>query len=354
MASISTTDARGLYTKMLIAVYAQRRKPASFFRSMFTKVISDTLELSIEVQRGTQMIAVDVERGTEGNRNTFNKSTEKIFIPPFYKEFFNITDIDLYDRLFIDAEVDAQVIAKFIRTAAQKIGILQDKIERATEKMCADVLLTGVAQLNSGTNINYGRKAASLVDLGAGNYWATTTIDPYDQIQTDIQFIRDNGLVSDTTFMLCLGATAYHDLLLNPQFKARQSFFNLKLDEIAPPKFDDVVGQVFHGQMSVGPYRVNVFTYPDTYKDRVTGAITPYMDPKKYILTPMNTEYVLGYAANPQLISDPAPAVAIQKGEWIIYDYIDPRFLSHTYNIMSSPLAVPVAIDTTVTRKVVA
>lgn len=352
MAKISTTDARGLYTKMLVAVYAQRRKPSTYFRSMYTKVISDTLELSIEVQRGSQLIAVDVERGTEGNRNTFNKSTEKIFIPPYYKEFFNITDIELYDRLFIDSEVDAAVITKFIRTAAQKLSLLQDKIERATEKMCADVMLTGIAQLKSGDNINYGRKAASLID--DSNYWSDNTVDPYDQIETDCQFIRDNGLVEDTTFTLTIGKTAWRLLLKNTLFKARQNFFNLKLDEIKPPQFQKVRGCVFMGYMTVGQYTVNVFTYPDTYKDPITGVITPYMDPKKYVLTPDQTDYVLGYGANPQLISDPAPGIKIVKGEFIIYDFVDPKMLSHTYNIQSSPLAIPVAVDTTVTRRVAA
>lgn len=352
MGKISTADARGLYTKMLIAVYSQRRKPATFFRSMFTKVISDTLELSIEVQRGTQLIAVDVERGTEGNRNVFNRSTEKIFIPPYYKEFFNVTDIDLYDKLFMDTEVDAQVVAKFIRTAAQKLSILQDKIERATEKMCADVLLTGIATLKSGDNINYGRKAASLVD--DGNYWTAGGTDPYDQIETDIQFIRDNGLVEDTTFTIVIGKTAWRALLLNTAFKARQNFFNLKLDEVKPPQFQKVRGCVFMGYLTVGQYTANIFTYPDTYKHPDTGVITPYMDPKKYIIVPDSPDYVLGYAANPQLISDPGPAIRPVKGEFIIYDFVDPRLLSHTYNIQSSPLAIPVAIDTTVTRRVIA
>lgn len=353
MGKISTTDARGLYTKMLIAVYAQRRKPASYFRSMFKKVIADSLELSIEVQRGTQKIAVDVERGTAGNRNTFNKSTEKIFVPPYYKEFFNITEIDLYDRLFIDSEVDAQVVQKFIRTTAQKLMLLQDKIERATEKMCADALLTGVITLKSGDSINYGRKAESLVDAGAGNYWANN-VNPYKQIEDDCQFIRDNGLVEDMTFTLTLGKTAWQDLRANTVFLQQQNLFNMKLDDIVPPTLKGVVGAVWHGQMSCGQYKVNIMTCPDTYADADTGTVTSFMDPKKYILTPDNTDFVLGYGAAPQLITEPAPAIGIQKGEFIIYDFIDPQLLSHTYNIQSAPLPVPVAIDTIVTRRVVA
>lgn len=354
MANIAVQDARGLYTKSLIAVYAQRRKPSSFFTSLYKKVISDTLELSIEVQRGQQLIAVDVARGTEGNRNTFNYSTEKVFIPPYFKEFFNITDIDLYDRLYLGADVSPEVVARFIRTAAQKMDILKDKIDRAVEKMCADALLTGIITTKNGDNINFGRKAASLLDGGSTTYFTDGSLDVFSQFEADAQFIRDNGLVTDVVFNVILGSQALHDLLNNTSYQNRQKLFQQKLDNVMPPEFNELTGFNYHGQITIGKYRANLLTVVDTYKDRDSGTITPFMDTKKYIMVPMNTDYVLGYGANPQLITDPAPGIGIVKGEYIMYDFVDPQLLSHTFNIQSSPLPIPVAIDTAVTRKVVA
>ncbi len=353
MGRISTTDARGLYTKMLVAVYSERKAPTSFFQSFFTRVTTDTLEVSIEVQRGSMRIAVDVERQTRGNRNTFSRSTEKIFIPPYFKEFFEITEMDLYDRLFLDSEVDSKVIAKFIRTAAQKLRMLQDKIERAIEKQCADVLLTGIVQLRSGDNINYGRKADSLVDSGSGQYWANS-IDPYAQIQTDCEFIRNEGMIETDVFNMILGANAITDLYNNTAFKARQNLYNLKLDAVAPPQAKSV-GGTLHGEISVGPYRVRLWTYQGIYKDEA-GNVVKYMESDKYILLPDTTEYTLAFGAVPQLINmDGAPKrVGIVQGEFIPYEYIDEEQTTHTYGLKSAPLAIPVAIDTTVTRKVVA
>jgi hypothetical protein len=66
---ISVTDARGLFTKMLIDVYQERIKPTAFLRSFFPSETSPTKEVAIEVERGFEKIAVDVFRGTEGNRN---------------------------------------------------------------------------------------------------------------------------------------------------------------------------------------------------------------------------------------------------------------------------------------------
>ena len=114
--NISTTDARALFTKMLVDVYRERTTPTSFLRSFFKVKEGRTKEVSIEVQRGTEMIAVDVERGTEGNRNKFSKSTEKIFVPPYYREYFDATDLDLYDRMFGTGEIEK--LSSFLRSTS--------------------------------------------------------------------------------------------------------------------------------------------------------------------------------------------------------------------------------------------
>jgi len=97
---IAITDARNLFTKKLVAVYLEQPRVFGFLRSFFKTDESDTKEVSIEVQRGTEKEAVDVMRGTEGNRNNMSKSTEKIFVPPYFREYFDATELDLYDRMF--------------------------------------------------------------------------------------------------------------------------------------------------------------------------------------------------------------------------------------------------------------
>ena len=44
----------------------------SFLRSFFPVKTTASKYVSIEVQRGTEYAAVDVLRGTDGNRNTFS------------------------------------------------------------------------------------------------------------------------------------------------------------------------------------------------------------------------------------------------------------------------------------------
>jgi hypothetical protein len=114
MGSIKTADAKGLVTKMLIDVYRENIQVQSFLRSFFEVKESLAKTISIEVQRGTEKVAVDVERGTDGNRNSVSKSTEKIFLPPYYKEWFDATELDLYDIMFGSETIDSANFTRFI------------------------------------------------------------------------------------------------------------------------------------------------------------------------------------------------------------------------------------------------
>src|SRR5437016_1331533 len=100
MPSIQVSDAQGLFTSRLIAVYRERPKVMNFLRSFFPSEIGTSLEVSIQVQRGKEKVAVDVMRGDDGNRNQWTRSTEKMFIPPYFREKFDATKLQLYDRLY--------------------------------------------------------------------------------------------------------------------------------------------------------------------------------------------------------------------------------------------------------------
>lgn len=351
MASISTQDARALFTKMLIATYKERVAPSSFFRSFFKEKVSSTLELSIEVQRGTEKIAVDVERGTEGNRNNFSRSTEKIFIPPYYREYFDATQLSLYDRLFGDTSIDSGVFSAFLEQVAEKIIMLQDKIDRAYEKQCADVLTTGIVSLNGGTNIDFKRKAASLLDLvsiNANRYWTdNTNSKPYDDLLAGCKFIREVGKSTGATLNAVMGATALNTFLSNTKVKERADIRNYSLDNINAPQRAST-GASLHGQVSVGAYNLNLWSYPDIYESN--GVATPYMDEKKVIILPENPNFVMGFGVVPQLATQGMPV----KGKFVVSDYTDERNATHIFDVKSAGVAIPVGIDQIYTVKVIA
>lgn len=347
MGTIRASDARALLTQTLIAVYKERAVPTPFFRSFYTQKESTSRKLSIEVKRGTEKIAVDVERGTEGNRNAVSRSTQKIFEPPYYSEFFDATELETYDRMFGSTDIEAGVFVDFVQELAEKLGDLQDKIDRAYEKQCADALISGIVSLKYGTNVDFKRKAESLVDKGAGNYWATGTVNPYNDLEAAANFIRTQGKAQGGTMNIIMGATAFSDFLNNPFIKDRQKITTIPLDAITPPQRNSV-GGVLHGEISINSYKGRIWTYPEVY-DSPSGASTAYMDPKKVVVIPEKTNFALGFAAVPQLIDEENPKP--KKGAYIIGDYKDKRLHKHIWDIRSAGIAIPVAVDQIYTLK---
>lgn len=350
MSIISTTDARNFFTKELVAFFSDRVRPKKFFQSFFVETVSATKEISIEVERDAQTVAVDVIRGTEGNRNTWDKQTEKIFVPPFYDEFFDATQLQAYEALYVEPEISSVNFGKFLKTAQAKMEGLVDKIERAYEVQCVQALVDGIVQLKSGVNIDFKRKAASLVPFGAANDWSLATVDPNTIILQACEFEKTVGKVEGAVFNMIMGGLAYNAYLNNNFVKGRALAMQYGLDSIVPAQ-RNALGQAYHGQISVGSYRVNLWSYPETYKDPSTGVTVKYMPEKKILILPEVTNNVLSYAAVPQLLST---GIAPVKSKMLAYEYIDGRRTAHQMGFKSAGVAIPVAVDQAFTAQVLA
>lgn len=303
--------------------------------------------VSIEVERMGEKVAVDVVRGSDGNRNTFSKSTEKIFTPPLYREYFDATELDLYDRVLGsqgNSNVDAKLFAELLNSVSDRLGLLQDKMERAQELQCAQVLETGVITTKNGDTIDYKRKAASLVNLGSGQYFVNT-IDPFEKFEAGCVFLRTKGRSADAIFNAVMGSQALHDLLANAEFRTRQNLFNLNLDAVQGPARNGV-GAAFHGIVTAGSFKVQLWTYPQYYElESPAGTFTdtPYLNPKKVTMLPLSPRFKMAFAQVPQLIDEPGQVPA--QGAYLIGEYKDKRKTVHDFDIQSAPLAVPVAVD---------
>lgn len=357
MGQISTADVRGLFTKTLIDVYQERTRPTAFLRSFFPAETSPTKEISIEVERQGEFVAVDVFRGTEGNRNTWNKSTEKIFVPPMYREYFDATQLDLYDRVLgSQGNAQAPLFAALLNKVSDRLSSLQDKIERAYEIQCSQVLETGIVTLKNSDQIDFKRKAASIVDLGAaggGGYFATGTTKVFDAFAKGAAFLRTVGKSSDTVFNAICGETALADLISNTIFLNRQNLFHMALDLVAVPQRNSE-GAAYHGTITAGAYKVQLWSYPQSYDTLVAGVLTAnaYINPKKIYMIPANPRFKLAHAAVPQLVGEPGQ-LPIQ-GAYVLGEFMDVRRAVHDFDIQSAAIALPVAVDQIYTMQAVA
>jgi hypothetical protein len=350
MGQIATTDAQALFTKKLGDFFVERIKPMSFLRSFYVEKETPAKEISLEVQRGSERVAADVVRGTDGNRNTWSRSTEKLFIPPYFREFFDITQLQLYDRLYGATEINDRMFSQLINDAAERLDQLKDKIDRAIERYCAGVFDDGIVRFQAARGIDYKRKPASMVTLTGDDLWTVSTGNPFTQIAAWCQWMRKVGKVQTHEFNLIMGDTAHAAFMANSNVLTRQNLFNMSLDRIAVPQKNSV-GGVFHGTITCDVYRVNIWSYPDFYEDD-NQVMQPYWNPKKVFMLPtVGANLKLWYAAVPQLLEDNTPP---QVGKFIVNEYIDRKAKTREVHLESAPLPVPVTIDQIFTAQVTA
>jgi uncharacterized protein YrrD len=344
--AIPVQDAQSIYTKGLVASYAEKPVVKKWLSSFFKPNFTMTKEVSIEVQRGSERVAVDVFRFSDGNRNTFDKSTEKVMVPPLYDEYLTVNEHRLYEEAINGiASGNLTFFQRMTAEQAEQLVALRNKIERAIELQCAQIFETGVVTLASGDDIDFKRKAASIVAYNAANAFNIDTVDPRKVMSTGCKFIREKGKYQSGTFNAILGESAMTALLANPFTKPTE--FNIN-DVMAPQNMP--VGATSHGWVSAGSYIVYLWTYPEFYEN-ASGVSTSYINDKKMILLPTTVQYDLAFAAVPQLIQKDGSIP--QKAEYLIRETMDEDKGQHKIKIMAAPIAIPTKIDTLYTIQVI-
>lgn len=358
MANLPAVQARNIFTKVMIDAYNERIPSSSFLKSFFKVKTTATKTVSIEVQRGTEKIAVDVLRGTGGRRNQFSLSSEKEFLPPFYNENFDATSLDRYDRVFgMNANAVPKTIGYLASDVADKYMALREKIERAKELQAAQVFETGVVVTKNGDNIDFKRKAGSLVDNSASP-WSTTTTDVEAQLVAGAEFIRRTGKNSTSEFNITMSGTAWIALKKTDYFKNNANFNQVLLIDVNMPQASSN-GASFHGRIVAGAYIFNVWTYDEGY-DTDAGVFTRYWNEKKVFITPVKgTKFDMAHAGVPAIIRDVKRAEFSQfikqiASEYYMNNYIDPAAKAHIFEIYSAPLPVPVTVDMIYTMQILA
>lgn len=338
---IPAIQAMAVFTEAVIAHYQEDIPVKGFLRSFFPSNFNQSYLVSLAVRRGTEYVASDVHRYSDGNRNTFSKASLKSFKPPFFHEYMNMSDHDLYDNMIMAiSNNNAGVARQLVEEMAKDFIELRKKMERKAELMCAQVLQTGILTLNAQTDIDFKRKAASKVAYSSGINFADAAVDPAEVIKVGCEFIRTVGKADASVFNLILGDSVLPALLNNTIIKGRNGINAFSLDKVQSP-FLSTTGAAAHGYIVCGAYTVNLWTYPENYESSA-GVFTNYIDTKKIILLPSNTVGTLEYALVPQL---PLDGRIPQTGEYLIQEEVKEIEAFHGMHIKSAVVPVPVKID---------
>ncbi len=360
MSQITIQDHSKKIASKIVGVFQDDKPVLSGFGGFFPRETAPTEVVDLEVQRDNDLIAVDVKRFTNGNKNKFSISSEKKFKPPYYREEYDFQRDEVYMNtiaLGVGLE-NAQVNQVIAQNAVRNLRKMRSKIERALRKQFAEVMQTGIVELLNGTSIDYKRQAASMVDLGAGNYWNQASTNPFANISTGGRFLREEGSSASNILNLVMRTDGLNALMANARFKDEADVRRINRVDVGMPQMNDATGFVYHGQFSAGDFICNIWTYNEKYTDS-EGATQYYLDSNKAVLLPEDFVGKTVFAGLPNLVErsingQMAMMPAITEAEYLLRAYNDEKSMSSTLELSSAPLAMPMSVDRIYTIQILA
>ena len=327
-------------------------KVNNFFRSFFPALPCPERYPIIEIRRGSEKIAIDVQRGHQGTRTQISKSTQKAFDPFYYKYYSDATELKPYFRVFGSNSFNDNDMADLASEMATLQKTNQDLVERAIELHCATVMENGTCtSLRDGSIVDFKRQAASMVDLGGSTgYWTVDGTNPYVDLRAGCDFIKQKGKYGGVIIHAIFGTMAWQAYRGNTVVKDRLKEFNNKRDIMLPGQRDST-GADYQGTVDCDGYIVHCWTYNDVFDDPTTGVSTPYMNPKKVNLIADNALFKTLYGAIPQIAPDHTASLVCAP--FVYKRAINTEEVYDRMYVESSPLPVPATPDRMFTLTVV-
>lgn len=360
--AISIIEHSAALTSKVVGTFNEIIPVKSGFSAWFPRETTPTLYVDVNVQRAGRRIAVDVLRFTEGNKNKASRETQHKYQPPFYREEYDFARDEIYQNTIMGGGVYTAAGAnKMIASRALKaVTENRDAIERAIQLQQAQVMQTGIVTLKNGDNIDYRRKAESIVDVsaGAGEYWSNAASTPLANIAQAGLFLREVGNSSGNVINVIMRTSAMTAFLSTTQVKEQADFRRIDRINIGMPQFTESTGFTFYGQTAAGDFVVNLWTYNEIYED-ADGNTQYYLDEGNVIVMPEDFTGKTVFGGLPTMNRGVVNGTetmmpAIVEAEFLLRGYYDEKTISSTLELSSAPIVIPFSIDKIYTMKVLA
>ena len=356
MAKITLSSALGEFTQRVISALNERKSPTSFFKSFFGEIISGAKEVSWEIKRRGRPVAVDIDHHEHGTTTKSGKSTQKVYVPPYYDYNTNVDALDSFERVFNGSSmVDVPQYGKLIQQTAEDMQDNIERIERAEELQAAQALLVGVITLNNGDDIDFKRKVASIVAYNAAHGWDVGTVNPGDILVQGAEFMVTNGNpdAGGIIDVIC-GSDSINELRDNPLFQADADVRNFHFADMRTGAVTRN-GATPQGSWSRGNYRFNFWGYEGYYDVEGGSSNLKFMDSKSIIMIPQNVDFKMFYGGTKAWRGtgqNRFPTVIKAKRNF--YSVDDELNVSKLLGVRTSPVALLRSIDNLFTAAVVA
>jgi hypothetical protein len=347
-------------TKKIVGKFVEMIPVKAGFGGWFPEETTPTYEVDVEVQRDNDLIAVDVVRFTEGNKNKSSKLSEHKYVPPYFREEYDFQRDQVYmNTIALGVGYDsAQVNYAIAQNALKAVNKNRAKIQRAILKQQADVLQTGIIALKNGDNIDFRRKAGSMVVVSTP--WSTSaTAKPLDDIRAGMTFLRNTGNSGGSAVNVVMRGDAFAAMMATTQMKEQGVNVVKQIERIniGMPQFDDATGFALQGQVAAGDFKVNIWTYNEKYTDEATGNTVYYLANANVIMLPDDFQGKTVFGGLPTMnkttvAGQEVSMPAIVEAKYLLRAYSDDKTMSSTLELSSAPLVVPFTIDKVYTMQV--
>ena len=298
-----------------MSMFIQMRSPTGFLQRLFTVKPGNIFNgetIILDIQRFGEDVAIVITKCTGPNLNDIDEFTTKEFTPPSYGEAFALDACELLKRTpGVDpytaayTEYAGQMVAHMMRGFMK----IDEKIIRAIELQASQILQTGKLTLtdNDGdTRFELDFKPKATHFTGVTTTWATVaTADPLGDLLRMANIVSADGQVDVDRAIF--GEQALKNFLESDKVKSALDNRRMTLGEVAPEMRNS--GATFFGHVWAGTYRIEMWAYPRTFKDPVTGAATKYIADDNVIVMSSNTRLDRVSAGIPLLVQ-PDPRVA--------------------------------------------
>lgn len=356
MAKINLTSALGQFTQRVLSAMSERKSPTTGFKAFFGEVVSGAREVTWEIKRRGRPVAVDIAPHEHGTTTKSTKSSQKVYRAPFFDLNTNVEALDSFERVFNGSQyVDVPEYEKLIEQTAEDMQDNIDRIERAEELQRAQALLTGIITVANGDNIDFKRKAASLVAYNVAHGWDVDTVNPGSILKQGAQFMVTEGNADITgVFNVIMGSEAIDYFRSNPLRQAEgdirdQQYMDLSVGQTA------ITGLTPQGAFAYGNYRFNLWGYEGYYDIEGGAANNKYMEAKKIIVLPPNIDFKMFYGGTKAWrgtgMNRFPTVIKAKRNFYRVYDDLN---VSMLMGVRTAPVALLRSIDNVFTAQVVA
>jgi len=342
-------------TSVFLETYSDFAAAPQFLTSFARTRRFRSQKVTIDIERDTEDVAIVIQDLQDGGRdNTAQLYQNNEYLPPIYKEKAPLNAYNLIDRRpGQNPHTDPEYGANLAFDAAKVLGKMENKIRRAVELQTSQVLQTGAADLvdASGTSlytINYAPKATHFPTVGTA--WSdAANATPLIDLESLADVIAEDG--KGEPVRAIFGKTAWQNFVRSEKVQAILDNRRISLGAVDRPR--SVGGAKFMGDIAVGSYSLELWTYTGRYNNPVGGASTRFVGNDNVIIMSDNTRLDAAYGALPYVAAPEERALRFipqrrtaEGGDMTWNSWILPDNSALYVSAGTRPLIIPVAIDT--------